>query len=480
MILQELTDFIGLDSRTSLWPDQQDDQNILIGTSGEKYPVIEGIPIIVEDPMSFLAESYVLYGKHLMTQQDLIQEFTATFRKNPLRSSVFENVKKAIEHNMRVIKPMNDSIEPFFSKEQLLSSAISDHSPKVEYLKALRYLRRDWSGLHECEEQLKVINQTLKEAVTLLDDRESCLVLGAGLGRVACDLSESFSRMLAMDKSWAMAYLFQRLLQQNILFYDINHNNILRNIHSTRLIKTGFPYVGMEKELATIRDKFVYFVGDVRKIPLADESVSCILAVYFTDVIALEPYLAEVHRVLKKGGLFIHFGPLGYQFNAIESMFSAEEIKAFYFKLGYRHVMEKTVETKHMASYETLYNSTLTNWLFVTRKTTDSFMKQAESLSHDSVLDRVCGIQYSIEGNITVAGKENHVFRVTASNGKTYTGSESLLDFIGLIDGVKSLSAIFNTLNDMYDLTEEDRSDLRELTANLIKDGVLQIKPHKK
>jgi len=479
VILHTLSDFVGLHSHDALEPVQQDSQYML-ADSHEQYPIIDGIPILVDDPGSFLAESYVLLGKHLMTQHDLMREFSASFKKHPLRLGILQNVLTALEHNVQLLKPIADSIEPYFTKDQLLRSAVNDQSAKVEYLKALRYLKRDWSGLPESEAQVSTIMATLDEALSILNDRESCLVLGAGLGRIACELSDSFSRILAMDKSWSMAYLFKSLLEKNMLFYEFNYNNIARNIHATRLIRSGLPFVGRQDNRDEIRNKVSYFVSDVRKLPLADESVSCVLSVYFTDVIALEPYLSEVHRVLKKDGLFIHFGPLGYQFNAIENMLTAEEIKAFYYKLGYRHEMDRMVETTHMASHESLYNSTVNNWLFVTRKLTDSFTRQAASLSIDDIPELVSGIHYNIHGSVTMLGKQEHGHRITTSNGKTYSGSESFLDFVSLINGTRTFAHIFDTLSSQYDLTEENKTDLMKLTEQLMRDGVLQKKQNTK
>jgi len=478
MTPHEKNDFISLQTDATLVLDANSQTSMLSGKDGEKYPVINAIPILVEEPGNFLADAFVTYRQHLLTQEDLIQEFTTSFAKHPMRLSIFENLKKAIEHNAAIIKPMTDVIESFFTKDQLLHAALNGNHSRVEYLKAFRYLKRDWCGLAESEEQLKIIHSALKEGLHFLDDRDSSLVLGAGVGRVACDLHASFSRIFAMDKSWSMAYFSQKVMRENVLFYEINHNNILRSIHSTRLLRAGFSYVGTsEEDVADIREKLSYFVGDVRKIPLPDESVSCVLSVYFTDVIALESYMAEVHRVLKKGGIFIHFGPLGYQFRAIENMLTAEEIKAWYFKLGYEHLLEKTVETKHLASHDILYNATVNNWLFVTRKKTDAFTLQASNFTDDSIPELVSGFQYAHEGTLNVQGRNSEKFTITATNGKKYAGSESFLDFIGLMDGRRSLSGIVEELGGRYDLSEMDRRELLSLTSRLLRDGVIQIKP---
>lgn len=465
-------DFVGLRDHTNLSLVKNGSDYILLSASGAVYKVINSIPILVDEVESFLSDSYLFYGKHLITQEDCIEEFAKYYKNHPLRINIFANIKKAVEHNNSIIQDIIGSIENYFSRTQLLRCAISTNQPTVEYPKSFRYLKRDWTGLPESESQLRIIIEAINDSLTYLEDTEACLVMGAGLGRIACDLRNKFSRIYAMDKSWSMAYLFQQLFQQDILFYDINNTNLTRDIHATRFLKAGFSYAGMTSDdVNVIREKLVYFVSDVRSMPLHDESISCILSIYFTDVVNLELYISEVHRILKNGGIFIHIGPLGLQ--------SPEEIKAYFYKLGYDHQVEKKVESSHLDSFESSFKTVVQNWIFVTRKTTSSFSNQAKSLSNESVLEYICDVSYTIEGQLSVHDNSGVYCKITATNGKKYQVSECFVQFLSLIDGSKTLSILLDELCKIFEFGKEDESDLFEITKQLINDGVIQIKSKK-
>jgi SAM-dependent methyltransferase len=233
-------------------------------------------------------------------------------------------------------------------------------------VKAFQYLKRDWCGLPDAEEQLRIIRNCLSSIISrFASDTQSALVLGAGLGRIAWDISDHFDHLYATDLAWPMATFYNRIANgQPINFADINLSQIAYNIHSTKNLMASTAAVGYnEQQTAAINDKISYFISDATRLPLPDRSVSCIISVFFTDVLPFQQVFPEINRVLKEDGLFIHFGPLGNNFNQVQSMFTAEDIRSYMFRYGFEGVYENRAGSYHMKSGEKMPTFTTTGYM---------------------------------------------------------------------------------------------------------------------
>ena len=82
-----------------------------------------------------------------------------------------------------------------------------------------------------------------------------------------------------------------------------------------------------------------------------------IISIYFTDVMPIENYINEIQRVLKKDGLFIHFGPLDYHFEKIEQRHSLQSLINIFKKNKFHLVNPVAYHYLEHISSETLYKN---------------------------------------------------------------------------------------------------------------------------
>jgi ubiquinone/menaquinone biosynthesis C-methylase UbiE len=446
----------------------------------DSYPVVNGIPVILDNIEDFFAETYLMYGTHLHEQKALIRKLTRSFADDIARKNVAENLQRAIHVNSGHVAQILQALEPLFSKQTFLNTALRSKFSDITYLKAFRYLKRDWCGLPEAEEQVNIITDCLADIITRYpvangsNAGEEALFLGAGMGKIAWRLADHFKKLYATDKSFSMAHLYSRLLNgETISFFDINTSNIRNNIDTTRNYNASLAIGGYsQSEIEVNKNKILYFLSDVCQLPLRDESVSCILSVYFTDVLPLKDYFAEIDRVLKKDGLFIHFGTLGYPFSDERHMLTAEDVKNWFFRYGYRMEVEKTVPSLHLPSFVSMHNNHVDNWCFVVRKLHSSSVQQ--TISDDTIIGFTESLDYTVSGSL---GKGHPaVYQIhNKSRNKYYDSSEEIVDLLKLVDGKKKISQLLEEYENLYDIDEEGKQKLLEVMQFLLRERLLRI-----
>lgn len=176
-------------------------------------------------------------------------------------------------------------------------------------LNQLSYLRTDWCNTPEGEKQIATIEGVVRPLIEKYAARdENALMLGAGTGRLAVDLAGMFKHLTAIERCFAYVYLFHRLREDPVDFYIPAFNAPMRS--DRWFPKCQARFLADPKDL----DRLSFMVADAREVPLESNSVSTVLSIYFTDVLPVSEFFREVNRVLRRGGTFIHFGPLHYHF----------------------------------------------------------------------------------------------------------------------------------------------------------------------
>lgn len=447
----------------------------LLSNSSNKVVSVEEIAfdIKVPDVKYLFTESLFIYNALLKNRLALASRYekSAGFATGE-RKKVIESVIHAISQNSLLIKEVVDSLNDKVGIEDLLNFQIIQSGARgandlSAYLKDFTYLRRDWCGLEAGERQVKVIVDRLKDSiVNFLDDRSTCLFLGAGLGRIAWEHTDVFDRVFALDKSYSMVYHFHKLLKEDLEFYEINTLNVAKPKDSIRKLRAS---IRNGSELAYInRHKFSYILGDVLSLPFPDNSLSCIASVYFSDVLALKLYMSEIIRTLEDGGLFIHFGPLDYFFSEISEMLTVEEMKRSFIKNGFEIVDEGSVETAHLESSLSMMKKTYNNSVFVAKKITRKNIEAGTKYIINSPL---------YKQTTTPIGERNgqrESINLISPSGRVYENSESVFEILTYFKkGISIVDALEKIEMDLS-LSREDLSQVSKTLKLLIKSNILK------
>lgn len=441
-------------------------------TCNQRYPVINDIPILVKNPNEFLARTFLFNEDFIRQQNKKIEQISNLINLSPDRSEILLKIKNGLIENLSHPKKIKETLTSYIKSEDIMNILL-DKEEISFYGGTLQYLKRDWCWSKEGENELAIIFNTITYFIKkyVKKDNSVALVIGAGSGRTALDLCKLFDNVYAVDSSFCLVSYFYTLLKENIKFNQI----LERNIYSTKDFVLPFEASlcppNSDKEVKNI-NKLNFFVGYATKIFLPNESVDVIHSIYFTDILPFRTFLEEVKRLLKRGGLFIHFGPLGYHFSDPENCYSAEEIKEILEQNGFTIIEETRVVSPHVSTEISMNLSSLNNWSFVAMKNTSPV---SQKLTYDSIIHVKNTINYDIKGVISETGSNKTHVSIKLLNGEIYEGSTLILEILSACNKIK----VSDLINQMVETYKEDAIIIKENTWELINDlyinGLLEI-----
>ncbi|PWW79000.1 putative trehalase [Tuber magnatum] len=201
---------------------------------------------------------------------------------------------------------------------------IGDHTSVIQ---SLKHFVRDWStsGAHERDPTFVPILSTLE---TLSPGgggdsraRQKILVPGAGLGRLAYEISalgfttiaNEYSFYMSMAHRWVLSLADHDTERIQHTYYPFttwwSHQRESRNV----LRGVTFPDAHLSSEALK---RYTLLEGDFTKLFLDDRergSYDVIVTLFFIDTARnIVEYLQNIHAVLKTGGTWINLGPLLY------------------------------------------------------------------------------------------------------------------------------------------------------------------------
>lgn len=438
---------------------------------GQIFLTIQKIPVLVSDTTVYIREMVSLYASFIDKKTDELNSLSGKAGESNRRQVYFETLQQALIHNNELIGEVLEILLPHLSARELLHLKKTPvHNP---IFKDFAYLKRDWCGLTPGEQQLGIIECSLQNIVQEhLTVTDTALVLGSGLGRIALSLCNNFEDVLATDLSFSMIYFFKEILAgREIHFHEINYNNILRDQDVATPLRASLTSVpGLSLPTETNRGGTLHsFISDVQKLPLGDKSIDAVFSVYFTDVMAFRLMFKEIDRCLKAGGIFIHFGPLGYNFSDTREMLAANEIKNFMQERGYVILKDELAEASHLASDTSLQRINFRNWVFVARKTTTEY----ERLSADCLLQLAASVSYRIDGKLEPGGGDSQS-SITICNGSAddLQVSGAFLDIISYFTEERTVSGLLKHLENNYEF--ENREDIISHLSDLVSRRILK------
>ncbi len=269
------------------------------------------------------------------------------------RPAHLAHLYQAQAHNIKILSALIQSLP-----NQVPSPSAHPSKGYTRYTTCLNYLKRDWQAADEFAE----VQQTMDRLHGLLkahdSDRKIALVLGAGTGRFAYDLAPLFQQTIAIDASITMGSLYYQLLQSDLRFFQLHLKNAKIAHDQEELIHASIQHTTQHTHTP------LYATADACQLPLAPHSVSVIFSIYFTDVLPLDTWWPEVIRVLKPGGLFIHFGPLQYHFKSLFMCYAADDLRTAIQQSAFDIHNENWAPLNHLSSSNHVEQH-YQNWSFV-------------------------------------------------------------------------------------------------------------------
>eukprot|EP00897_Mesotaenium_endlicherianum_P008090 jgi/Mesen1/7309/ME000374S06667 len=249
----------------------------------------------------------------------------------------------------------------------------------------LRNIVRDWAAEGAIERQ-QCYGPILAELTRLYpmhkrlgveaSQQPTCLVPGAGLGRLALEISRlgflcqgnEFSYYMLVCSSFLLNYL---QTENEWTFFPWLHTscNVVSDMDQLRPVH--FPDLSPWK--AGITEGFSMCAGDFLDVynhPSQAGRWDCIVTSFFIDTAHnVVDYIETIHRALKPEGHWINLGPLLYHFadahsyspeDSMSLEISLEDVKSIAFKFGFTLVRERQIETTYTANLKSMMRNTYT------------------------------------------------------------------------------------------------------------------------
>lgn len=424
-------------------------------------------PINIENKSKYLCNSLYIYNSIYHNRLSLCGEYRNKLEEvGPNRKKAISQIVKAIEHNSLLLLNIIEYLKKQITVDEIVKHGYFELAMNMEnndlksYLGDFKYLKRDWGGTIKGEKEISIITKCLSKVVDdYLNQNEEALFLGGGLGRLAWELTPCFKKVYTIDKSYSMAFFFNKLFSEDIDFYEINEDNVLNVNQSAIKIKASLANSNVN--LKNAKKKFKYIIGDVLSLPFDNNKFSLVSSVYFTDVIAIRLYINEIKRVLKTDGLFVHFGPLKYFFSEIKERLSSEEIIKKFEASGFVTLENKVVKTEFLPLSSGMTNAHINNWFFVAKL---GEAKQYSDINHEVYYLRK-PIKYFIKGQMD---DSKEIVELTNAVGQSFVNASSVLEILNLFKKEKKLNIVVNEVKKKHNLSKDEVKEVEIVILKLI------------
>ncbi|KAF8955490.1 hypothetical protein BGZ46_002630 [Entomortierella lignicola] len=291
-----------------------------------------------------------------------------------------EKIDTAIEANYEIIKIICEDQQIFVNDDRPRTkldtidrgknaAALRIRQQDMEKVQGtLKQFVRDWSSGGKPEREA-VYDPILKELTsrfsTVPQERRGdihVLVPGSGLGRLAFDIAHAGFSAQGNEFSYYMLlasnFILNKTTQVNqfkIYPYIHSFSNIVR---SEDLLTEAFIPDVNPREIPSGTD-FSMVAGDFLEVyGLEEENFGkwdAVVTCFFIDTAKnIVSYLETIHKILKKGGIWINAGPLLWHFentvNEISIELSLEEVIKLAEDIGFRFEVQGTSKSTYMAN----------------------------------------------------------------------------------------------------------------------------------
>ena len=439
------------------------------------YPFLRGtVPVLIADAYAFMTHAYLQYGKFLAERKVEAQKLTAVVNSGYDRTTgLAERLHRAYQTNDNIIQKIADTLETHLSTSHIRDAYLNEKAAPLAYMVNNIYLIRDWGQIPGGDSEIAHITEHIAGALAQSapdtpSDSDAILFLGAGMGRVACEVAGLVpGRMFALDNSVTMAYMADEVRRNDIPFFEINLKNVetpadmvVEHVASVRACRAG----------SDAASRVQYLVGDASKLPFPDNSLTAVASVFFTDVLPLPILIKEVKRVLKPGGIFIHYGPLEYHHEDVRFMFSLEETMQMFARQHFDVSDYQTFWMPHCQVLQTGMFKTYRSWLF--RAAKRSLFHHINGSTRLSIARDMEFYQNGAIGNGVYRFDTSLVLGVN----DIYEGADTVLDMLKIIQTGKSFEEMIGELSVEYgEIGAAEKEQIKRILAGLADKGVLLI-----
>ncbi|KAK3138299.1 hypothetical protein QOZ80_5AG0367080 [Eleusine coracana subsp. coracana] len=251
----------------------------------------------------------------------------------------------------------------------------------------VRNIVRDWAeeGQKERDECYKPILEELNRLFPSRNKQRppSCLVPGAGLGRLALEISSlgfvsqgnEFSYYMLICSSFILNHT-QEANEWTIYPWIHSNCNSLSDNDQLRAVK--FPDI--HPSSAGITEGFSMCAGDFVEVyseESQDSAWDAVVTCFFLDTAHnIVEYIEIISKVLKDGGVWINLGPLLYQADSygpdddMSIELSLEDVKKVAYHYGFVMEVENMIETTYTANMRSMMQNRYHAVFWTMRKNT--------------------------------------------------------------------------------------------------------------
>ncbi|XP_021303566.1 carnosine N-methyltransferase isoform X2 [Sorghum bicolor] len=236
----------------------------------------------------------------------------------------------------------------------------------------VRNIVRDWGeeGQKERDECYKPILEELNRLFPNRSDQRppSCLVPGAGLGRLALEISSLGFVSQGNEFSYYMLICSNFILNHTQeanewTIYPWIHSNCNSLSDNDQLRPVSFPDI--HPSSAGITEGFSMCAGDFVEVYSEESQESAwdaVVTCFFLDTAHnIVEYIEIISKVLKDGGVWINLGPLLYHFadsygpdDDMSIELSLEDVKKVAYHYGFTMEVEKMIETTYTSNMKAM------------------------------------------------------------------------------------------------------------------------------
>jgi len=266
-----------------------------------RYPVIDGVPILVREPDHYLRAERAALTQTLAaarrSRENLEQLARATGLPDATVTRHRDVIDAEIAHAVTFLELVDAAQVPIADG----GGTGPPKRPSGWALEALvPYLLRDWTGTPELAAAAARINAAL--ARVFPDPSAASVVFAAcGAGGMLAAIEPAFASVLGFDLTLPVLLASRRLLDGQDL--DIALPRCINAAGRITLHASARPMAGRAIDLAAM---------DAFDTAFAHGSVDCVVSSFLIDLIPDPRRLArEIHRMLRSDGVWINYGPSG-------------------------------------------------------------------------------------------------------------------------------------------------------------------------